>query len=172
METRVLEANLKRLDQTVISLGREIEYAREKITECVSKADELENQANAMMSMASSIEDPDQASQLYSQADAYISQSSAYRAQADQYESKVSGKIAELKKYKSEYENYMAEGKTNILNLQATLNQLNKVIGNKYGASKIQEALESVRQRTIYNQNLVRGCLSRIQWIDRLCGAY
>lgn len=79
--------------------------------------------------------------------------------------------ISELSGYKSEYQSYMAEGQTNLANLRTAADQLTGIVGGKYGAAKIKEALVATKQRMVYNQNLVNGCQKRISWIEQICGS-
>jgi chromosome segregation ATPase len=171
METKELENHLRRLDQTVLALGQSIQNARNRIAQCQIQADHLESQAHSLMSMASNEEDGGAAAQLYSQANACMNQASSYRMQAENLQSQAEGMMSELNGHKSEYQSYMSEGQTNLSNLKIAADQLTSIAGNKYGASKIREALSATKQRMIYNQNLVNGCQKRISWIEQLCGS-
>ena len=90
---------------------------------------------------------------------------------ADQAESQADYLRGELRGIRSEYEYYMNEGHTNLANLQIAVQSLTGASSSKYGRDKLSQALQSTRQRIVFNQNLVSGCQKRIAWIDQICGA-
>ena len=171
MQTHELEANLRTLDQTVIRLGQAVQNMRNSINQYYSEAYSLENAANQLLSMASSEEDPERVSQIYSQASSYMNQAESYRMQAQQVESQIGERATELRAYKSEYQYYLNEGQTNLANLKIAADTLLNVSGSKYGADKLKAALAQTNQRIIYNQNLIKGCQTRMNWIDQICGS-
>lgn len=170
MDTRELEKNLRELDIVVLNLGQSIQSMKNSIAQYYSQVDSLESRAQAMMYMASNEENELVSSQMYSQATACMNQAYAYRRQAEGLESQIGEMSSELNGYKSEYQRYMEEGQTNLANLKIAADKLMKVDENKYGVQKTKEALNAIKQRIVYNQNLVNVCHKRIRWIEEICG--
>ena len=171
MDTKELENNLKNLDQATLGLGQTIQNMRNNISQCYTQADNLEGQAKILKAMASREENEVTAAQMYNQSFAYTNQASAYRMQAEKLQMQMEKMTSKLSGYKEMYQNYMAEGQINLVNLRTAVDKLVGVARSKYGTEKIEEALAATKQRMIYNQNLVQGCQKRISWIEQICGS-
>ena len=171
MDTKELEANIRRMEQAIRSLGQSILNMRQSIERCYREAAMAEKRAESILARASYEEDPSYVTAMYEKASLYMNQSASYMQQAENMQSQVDAMVPQLRGYIPIYREYMQEGQNNLADLNIGAEHLMKLSSQQYGATKIKEALQMTRHRITYNQNLVKGCSDRIRWIEQICGS-
>lgn len=169
----MLEALLREMEPQIRSLGSEIQSLRAGAVQKRMQSQNYYEMAQELMSRTYDPEDEDSASraaEAYSQAQSYMEEASRCEAMANEMEMQAFDRADQLRQYRYQYEDFMAEGQNNLADLQITAQKLMALTNSTYGAAKIKDALELTQKRILYNQNLVKGCQARINWIDQLCG--
>ncbi len=167
MQTQELQTKLQALNWTANGLGQRIQNARKNQAQ-------YEAEAERLMSMAQrttlSANESDDINAIISLSNHYMNQAEAYRRQARKLQPEIDEMISELRKCRTDYQNFMTECQKNLVDLKHSADILLGVSANKYGGSKLKEALNVTKQRLLENQSLAEGCQQAINWIDQICG--
>ena len=167
MQTQELQTKLQALNWTANGLGQRIQNSRKNQAQ-------YEAEAERLMSMAQrttlSANESDDINAIISLSNHYMNQAEAYRRQARKLQPEIDEMISELRKCRTDYQNFMTECQKNLVDLKHSADILLGVSANKYGGSKLKEALNVTKQRLLENQSLAEGCQQAINWIDQICG--
>lgn len=170
MQTQELHTKLQALNWTANGLGQRIQNARKNQAQYEAEAERLMNMAQIISFSAIDSEDINVSTSMYNQATNYMNQAEAYRRQARKLQPEIDEMISELRKCRADYQNFMTECQKNLVDLKHSADILLGVSANKYGGSKLKEALNVTKQRLLENQSLAEGCQQAINWIDQICG--
>lgn len=170
MDTKVLEEQLKKLDEKTISLGKEVQRLRKEGSQYQCMAENYTVKAQSLFRTISNAGEDEDTSSIYETANEYMEQAIRCEELAQECEEQEKEKVVALRECRCAYESYQEEGQTNLANLEITVNKLKTMTGSQYGAGKIKEALTLAQHKVVYNDNLVKGCQKRMLWIDQICG--
>lgn len=173
MNTKVLEAELRLLDERTRTTGNGILSGRNQCAGYRRQADGFSAQADLLMNRACAEEDADRSAGLIAQASACTDQAARCAAAADEIERRLKTMEKELLGLRAEYAFYQQEGENNLRTLYEAAEKLLRISGSRYGGAQISGTLAETKQRITYNQNLVKGCIRRMEWIDQIgadCG--
>ncbi len=171
MESVAIQRNIQSLDNGAKRLGQIISNMHNQVQNYRRQAYSFKLQAQELETAACYEEDFDRSYEMRTQSSEFFAEADSLEEQANLIESEMGGYKEELRGYRGQYQYYHDMGVTNLAELNVAVQKLSSLTSASYGRDKIVQALQAARQRTNFNQSLVKACQDRIAWIDRVCGS-
>lgn len=167
MQTQELQTKLQALNWTASGLGQRIQNARKNQAQYEAEAERFMSMAQSTTLSANELDD---INAIISLSNHYMNQAEACMRQARNLQPEIDEMVSELRKCRTDYQSFLTECQKNLVDLKHNADILLGVSANKYGGSKLKEALNATKQRLLENQSLAEGCQQAINWIDQICG--